>query len=105
MSKSRAPAWTRYLSLGMNRNGCATIRRLNAKNEDIDSTPTSLARVNSDLVTSTSPAARLHQRFGGKLGEVSADGAALLDRCAQTTPSPGITKPANTPRPCAKPCC
>jgi methionyl-tRNA synthetase len=63
-----------------------------------------LARVNSDLVgkyINIASRARLHaKRFGGKLGEVSADGAALLEPArARRTPSPGITKPANTPRP------
>ncbi|MDA0629338.1 class I tRNA ligase family protein, partial [Acinetobacter baumannii] len=54
------------------------------KNEDIDFNPEDfMARVNSDLIgkyvnIASRAAGFIFKRFGGKLGEVSADGQALL---------------------------
>ena len=90
MSKSRGTGLDplKYLSLGMNpewlRYYLAT--KLNAKNEDIDfNADDFMARVNSDLVgkfinIASRAAGFIAKRFAGKLGEVSGDGAALLDR-------------------------
>ncbi len=90
MSKSRATGLDplKYLRLGMNpewlRYYLAT--KLSARNEDIDFNATDfMARVNSDLIgkfinIASRSAGFLTQRFGGQLGVVSADGAALLQQ-------------------------
>ncbi|MGQ2981802.1 MAG: methionine--tRNA ligase subunit beta, partial [Polaromonas sp.] len=76
----------KYLSLGMNPEWLRyyLAAKLNAKNEDIDfNADDFMARVNSDLVgkyinIASRAAGFIAKRFGGKLGEVSADGDALL---------------------------
>jgi methionyl-tRNA synthetase len=88
MSKSRGTGLDplKYLSLGMNPEWLRyyLAAKLNAKNEDIDfNADDFMARVNSDLVgkyinIASRAAGFLTKRFGGKLGEVSADGDALL---------------------------
>ncbi len=88
MSKSRGTGLDplKYLSLGMNpewlRYYLAT--KLTARNEDVEFSPEDfMARVNSDLVgkyinIASRAAGFLAKRFGGQLGAVSDDGAALL---------------------------
>ena len=95
MSKSRGTGLDplKYLSLGMNPEWLRyyLAAKLNAKNEDIDfNADDFMARVNSDLVgkyinIASRAAGFIAKRFGGQLGVVSADGAALLgDLRAQT---------------------
>ncbi len=89
MSKSRGTGLDplKYLSLGMNPEWLRyyLAAKLNAKNEDIDfNADDFMARVNSDLVgkyinIASRAAGFIAKRFGGKLGEVSADGTALLE--------------------------
>jgi methionyl-tRNA synthetase len=89
MSKSRGTGLDplKYLSLGMNPEWLRyyLAAKLNAKNEDIDfNADDFLARVNSDLIgkyinIASRAAGFISKRFDGKLGEVSGDGAALLD--------------------------
>ncbi|MDB5890387.1 MAG: methionine--tRNA ligase [Polaromonas sp.] len=88
MSKSRGTGLDplKYLSLGMNPEWLRyyLAAKLNAKNEDIDfNADDFMARVNSDLIgkyinIASRAAGFVAKRFGGKLGAVSADGAALL---------------------------
>ncbi len=88
MSKSRGTGIDplRYLSLGLNAEWLRyyIAAKLNGRNEDIDFNPEDfVARVNSDLVgkyinIASRAAGFIGKRFGGKLGEVSADGDALL---------------------------
>ncbi|MBH1958016.1 MAG: methionine--tRNA ligase [Burkholderiales bacterium] len=89
MSKSRGTGLDplRYLSLGMNPEWLRyyLAAKLNARNEDIDfNADDFMARVNSDLVgkfinIASRAAGFISKRFAGRLGEVSSDGAALLD--------------------------
>ena len=89
MSKSRGTGLDplKYLSLGMNPEWLRyyLAAKLNAKNEDIDfNADDFMARVNSDLVgkfinIASRAAGFVAKRFAGQLGEVSNDGAALLD--------------------------
>ncbi|CDS50904.1 Methionyl-tRNA synthetase [Polaromonas sp. CG9_12] len=89
MSKSRGTGLDplKYLSLGMNPEWLRyyLAAKLNAKNEDIDfNADDFMARVNSDLIgkfvnIASRAAGFLSKRFAGQLGEVSADGAVLLD--------------------------
>ncbi|MES2509537.1 MAG: methionine--tRNA ligase [Pseudomonadota bacterium] len=89
MSKSRGTGLDplKYLSLGMNPEWLRyyLAAKLNAKNEDIDfNADDFMARVNSDLVgkyinIASRAAGFIAKRFAGKLGEVSADGAALIE--------------------------
>jgi methionyl-tRNA synthetase len=89
MSKSRGTGLDplKYLGLGMNPEWLRyyLAAKLNAKNEDIDfNADDFMARVNSDLVgkyinIASRAAGFISKRFAGQLGEVSADGAALLD--------------------------
>ena len=89
MSKSRGTGLDplKYLSLGMNPEWLRyyLAAKLNAKNEDIDfNADDFMARVNSDLVgkyinIASRAAGFIAKRFGGQLGAVSDDGAALLD--------------------------
>lgn len=100
MSKSRGTGLDplKYLSLGMNPEWLRyyLAAKLNAKNEDIDfNADDFMARVNSDLVgkyinIASRAAGFVAKRFAGKLGEVSADGMALLDalRAAKETIEP-----------------
>ena len=88
MSKSRGTGLDplKYLALGMNPEWLRYYlgATLNGKNEDIDFNPEDfMARVNSDLIgkyvnIASRAAGFIFKRFGGKLGEVSADGQALL---------------------------
>jgi methionyl-tRNA synthetase len=88
MSKSRGTGLDplKYLSLGMNPEWLRyyLAAKLNARNEDIDfNADDFMARVNSDLVgkyinIASRAAGFIAKRFDGKLGDVSADGAALL---------------------------
>ena len=89
MSKSRGTGLDplKYLGLGMNPEWLRyyLAAKLNAKNEDIDfNADDFMARVNSDLVgkfinIASRAAGFISKRFAGRLGEVSGDGAALLD--------------------------
>jgi methionyl-tRNA synthetase len=89
MSKSRGTGLDplKYLSLGMNPEWLRyyLAAKLNAKNEDIDfNADDFMARVNSDLVgkyinIASRAAGFIAKRFGGALGDVSADGSTLLE--------------------------
>ena len=89
MSKSRGTGLDplKYLSLGMNPEWLRyyLAAKLNARNEDIDfNADDFMARVNSDLVgkfinIASRAAGFIAKRFAGQLGEVSADGTALLE--------------------------
>jgi methionyl-tRNA synthetase len=69
------PEWLRYYLAA----------KLNARNEDIDfNADDFMARVNSDLVgkyinIASRAAGFISKRFGGQLGDITADGATLLD--------------------------
>ena len=88
MSKSRGTGLDplKYLSLGMNPEWLRyyIAAKLNGRNEDVDFNPEDFqARVNSDLIgkyvnIASRSAGFITKRFGGKLGEVLADGDALL---------------------------
>jgi len=88
MSKSRGTGLDplKYLSLGMNPEWLRyyIAAKLNGRNEDVDFNPDDfMARVNSDLIgkyvnIASRSAGFIAKRFGGLLGEVSADGDALL---------------------------
>jgi methionyl-tRNA synthetase len=88
MSKSRGTGISplKYLELGMNAEWMRyyIAAKLNGRVEDIDFNPEDFsARVNSDLVgkyinIASRAAGFIAKRFGGQLGAVSADGAALL---------------------------
>ncbi|MFM7025833.1 MAG: methionine--tRNA ligase subunit beta, partial [Limnohabitans sp.] len=88
MSKSRGTGLDplKYLSLDMNPEWLRyyIAAKLNGRNEDVDFNPDDfMARVNSDLIgkyvnIASRSAGFIAKRFGGKLGEVSADGDALL---------------------------
>ena len=90
MSKSRGTGLDplKYLGLGMNpewlRYYIAT--KLNPRNEDVEFSPEDfMARVNSDLIgkyvnIASRAAGFIAKRFDGQLGEISADGAALLNQ-------------------------
>ncbi len=88
MSKSRGTGLDplKYLQLGMNPEWLRyyLAAKLSARNEDIDFNPEDfMLRVNSDLVgkyinIASRAAGFIAKRFGGRLGPVSADGAALL---------------------------
>jgi len=90
MSKSRGTGLDplKYLKLGMNPEWLRyyLAAKLSARNEDIDfNADDFMARVNSDLIgkfvnIASRAAGFLTKRFGGKLGEVSEDGAALLNQ-------------------------
>lgn len=88
MSKSRGTGIDplKYLSIGMNPEWLRyyIAAKLNAKVEDVDFNPEDfVARVNADLIgkyinIASRAAGFIAKRFGGKLGIVSDDGAALL---------------------------
>ncbi len=88
MSKSRGTGLDplKYLSLGMNPEWLRyyLAAKLNGRNEDVDfNAEDFMARVNSDLVgkfvnIASRAAGFIAKRFGGQLGEVSADGQSLL---------------------------
>ena len=97
MSKSRGTGLNplKYLELGMNPEWLRyyLAAKLSGKNEDVDFNPEDfMARVNSDLVgkyinIASRAAGFIAKRFDGKLGEVSADGDALLDHLEVAAPS------------------
>ena len=88
MSKSRGTGIDplRYLGIGLNPEHLRyyLAAKLSGRNEDIDFNPDDfMARVNSDLVgkyinIASRAAGFIGKRFGGQLGTVSEDGAALL---------------------------
>ncbi len=88
MSKSRGTGIDplKYLSIGMNPEWLRyyIAAKLNAKVEDVDFTAEDfMARVNADLIgkyinIASRSAGFIAKRFGGKLGTVTADGAALV---------------------------
>jgi methionyl-tRNA synthetase len=89
MSKSRGTGLDplKYLGLGMNPEWLRyyLAAKLSGRNEDIDfNADDFMARVNSDLVgkyinIASRTAGFLAKRFGGKLGDISGDGDALLE--------------------------
>jgi len=93
MSKSRGTGLNplKYLDLGMNPEWLRyyIAAKLNGRNEDVDFNPDDfMARVNSDLVgkfinIASRASGFLTKRFGGKLGQFTADGKALLDGLQQ----------------------
>lgn len=97
MSKSRGTGLDplKYLGLSMNaewlRYYLAT--KLSSRNEDIDfNADDFMARVNSDLIgkyvnIASRAAGFIAKRFGGQLGEVSADGDALLEHMRTVAPA------------------
>jgi methionyl-tRNA synthetase len=97
MSKSRGTGLNplKYLELGMNPEWLRyyLAAKLSARNEDIDFNPEDfLLRVNSDLIgkfinIASRAAGFIAKRFDGQLGEVSADGDALLDHLEVAAPS------------------
>ena len=88
MSKSRGTGLDplKYLSLSMNPEWLRYYlgAKLNGKNEDIDFNPEDfMARVNADLIgkyvnIASRAAGFIAKRFGGQLGQMSADGQELL---------------------------
>jgi methionyl-tRNA synthetase len=97
MSKSRGTGLDplKYLSLGMNPEWLRyyLAAKLSARNEDIDfNAEDFMARVNSDLIgkfvnIASRSAGFIAKRFGGQLGQVSADGQALLSALQAAAPS------------------
>jgi methionyl-tRNA synthetase len=96
MSKSRGTGLNplKYLELGMNPEWLRyyLAAKLSARNEDIDFNPEDfMLRVNSDLIgkfinIASRAAGFIAKRFDGQLGEVSADGDALLDHLEVAAP-------------------
>src|SRR5450830_110950 len=90
MSKSRGTGLDplKYLSLGMNPEWLRyyLAAKLSARNEDIDfNRDDFMARVNADLIgkfinIASRAAGFIAKRFGGQLGEISDDGALLLNQ-------------------------
>jgi methionyl-tRNA synthetase len=97
MSKSRGTGLDplKYLSLGMNPEWLRyyLAAKLSGRNEDIDfNAEDFMARVNSDLVgkfinIASRSAGFIAKRFAGQLGQVSADGQALLGALQSATPA------------------
>jgi methionyl-tRNA synthetase len=97
MSKSRGTGLDplKYLGLGMNPEWLRyyLAAKLSARNEDIDfNADDFMARVNSDLVgkfinIASRAAGFIAKRFGGKLGEYSGDGDALLEHLRDAAPT------------------
>ncbi len=96
MSKSRGTGLDplKYLSLGMNPEWLRyyLAAKLSGRNEDIDfNAEDFMARVNSDLIgkyvnIASRAAGFIAKRFGGKLGEYSGDGDALLEHLRHGAP-------------------
>ncbi len=96
MSKSRGTGLDplKYLALGMNPEWLRyyLAAKLNGRNEDVEFSPEDfMARVNADLVgkyinIASRSAGFITKRFGGLLGEVSADGDALLEHLRDALP-------------------
>ena len=82
MYKRQNPEWLRYYIAA----------KLNSRNEDVEFSPEDfMARVNADLVgkyinIASRSAGFISKRFGGLLGEVSADGDALLEHLQDALP-------------------
>ncbi|GAB3364745.1 MULTISPECIES: methionine--tRNA ligase [Giesbergeria] len=97
MSKSRGTGLDplKYLALGMNPEWLRyyLAAKLSSRNEDIDfNADDFMARANSDLVgkyvnIASRAAGFISKRFGGVLGEVSADGDALLEHLRAAAPA------------------
>lgn len=97
MSKSRGTGLDplKYLSLGMNPEWLRyyLAAKLSARNEDIDFNPEDfMARVNSDLIgkyinIASRAAGFISKRFGGKLGEITTDGDALVELLRAQVPA------------------
>ena len=97
MSKSRGTGLDplKYLALGMNPEWMRyyIAAKLNSRNEDVEFSPEDfMARVNADLVgkyinIASRSAGFISKRFGGLLGEVSADGDALLEHLHDALPA------------------
>jgi len=97
MSKSRGTGLDplKYLALGMNPEWLRyyIAAKLNSRNEDVEFSPEDfMARVNADLVgkyinIASRSAGFISKRFGGLLGEVSADGDALLEHLHDALPA------------------
>ena len=97
MSKSRGTGLDplKYLSLGMNPEWLRyyIAAKLSGRNEDIDFAASDfMTRVNADLVgkfinIASRAAGFIAKRFDGRLGLVSADGAALLDALRAALPT------------------
>jgi methionyl-tRNA synthetase len=96
MSKSRGTGLDplKYLKLGMNPEWLRyyLAAKLNSRVEDVDFNPEDfMARVNSDLVgkyinIASRAAGFIAKRFAGRLGDVSADGDALLEHLRHAAP-------------------
>ena len=96
MSKSRGTGLDplKYLELGMNPEWLRyyLAAKLNGRNEDIDfNADDFMARVNADLIgkyvnIASRAAGFISKRFGGRLGEVSADGDQLLTHLRDALP-------------------
>ena len=97
MSKSRGTGLDplKYLELGMNPEWLRyyLAAKLSARNEDLDfNAEDFMVRVNSDLVgkyvnIASRAAGFIHKRFEGRLGEISADGDALLTHLRDALPT------------------
>ena len=97
MSKSRGTGISplRYLELGLNAEWLRyyIAAKLNSRNEDVEFSPEDfMARVNADLVgkyinIASRSAGFISKRFGGRLGDVSADGDALLEHLHEALPT------------------
>ena len=97
MSKSRGTGLDplKYLALGMNPEWLRyyIAAKLNSRNEDVEFSPEDfMARVNADLVgkyinIASRSAGFISKRFGGRLGDVSADGDALLEHLHEALPT------------------
>ena len=96
MSKSRGTGLDplKYLKLGMNPEWLRyyLAAKLNSRVEDVDFNPEDfMARVNSDLVgkyinIASRAAGFIAKRFAGRLGDISADGDALLEHLRHAAP-------------------
>jgi methionyl-tRNA synthetase len=96
MSKSRGTGIDplKYLSIGMNPEWLRyyIAAKLNSRVEDVDFNPDDfVARVNADLIgkyvnIASRAAGFIAKRFGGKLGEISADGDAVLEHLRDAAP-------------------
>ena len=96
MSKSRGTGLDplKYLSLGMNPEWLRyyLAAKLSGRNEDIDfNAEDFMARVNADLIgkyvnIASRAAGFIAKRFGGKLGEFSADGDAVIEHLRDAAP-------------------
>ena len=96
MSKSRGTGIDplKYLAIGMNPEWLRyyIAAKLNSRVEDVDFNPDDfVARVNADLIgkyvnIASRAAGFIAKRFGGQLGEISADGDAVLEHLRDAAP-------------------